>query len=130
MLTDASYQYAIYAYVGSALLALLCFGWWLSWRWRPGWVAVVVCVLAALLLTPAFPNENAETLAPALIVVGFQFFVYGYEEAESAIRALATFSGAALVFALLFWVIFLRGRTSRQARRLARADEQAGQGTA
>lgn len=130
MLTDVSYQTAIYAYLGAALLALLCFGWWLSWRWRPGWVAVVVCIFAALLLTPAFPNEKAETLAPALIVAGFQFFVYGYEEAEDAIRALATFTAAALVFALLFWVVFLRGRVSRQARRVARAEGQSGQGTA
>jgi hypothetical protein len=120
VLTDASYHYAIYAYVGAALLALLCLGWWLSYRWRPGWVAVAVCVLGALFLTPAFPNENAETLAPALIVAGFQFFVYGYEEARSAILALATFAGAALVLALLLWVLFLRGRAPRRTRRLQR----------
>ncbi len=30
MLTEASYHYAIYAYAGAALLALLCLGWWLS----------------------------------------------------------------------------------------------------
>ena len=128
MLTEASYHYAIYAYAGAALLALLCLGWWLSWRWRPGWVAVVVLVLAALLLTPAFPNESAETLAPALIVAGFQFFVYGYEEAENAIMALATFSGAAFVLALLVWLLFLRGRSSRRARRIQRAAEPPEQG--
>lgn len=120
MLTEASYLYAIYAYVGAALLALLCLGWWLSRRWRPGWVAVVVCVLGALFLTPAFPNEDAETLAPALIVAGFQFFVYGYEQARTALVALATFAGAGAVFGLLLWLLFLRGRAPRRSRRARR----------
>lgn len=121
MLTEASYHYAIYAYVGAALLALLCLGWWLSYRWRPGWVAVVVCVLGALFLAPAFPSDSAETLAPALVVAGFQFFVYGYEEARSALVVLATFAGTGLVLALLLWVLFLRGRSPRRTRRLQRS---------
>ncbi len=117
MLTDTAYHYAIYAYVGAAVLALLCMAWWLSYRLRPGWVAVLVCVAAALLLTPAYPSEDADTLAPALVIAAFQVLTYGYEAAEVAIKALATFSGAALVFALLLWALFLRGRPSRRARR-------------
>ena len=81
-------------------------------------MAVVICVLGALFLTPVFPDENAETLAPALVVAGFQLFVYGYDEAENAIRALLSFAAAALLLSLILWAVFLRGRRSRQAKRL------------
>ena len=126
MLTETSYLYAIYTYVGAAVLALLWLGWWLSYYWRPGPVLVVVLVGAGLLLTPAYPGDSAETLAPALIVAGFQIFTDGVEAAEHALTPLATFSGIGLGLALLLWVGLLRGRQSRRQRRLASA-QAAGQ---
>ena len=72
MLSETSYQLAIACYVGAATLALLYLGWILSRSWRPGWVSLVVLLGAVLLLTPAYPQEGVDTLAPALIVVAFQ----------------------------------------------------------
>lgn len=97
-MTAETYPVALGAYLASALLALLLFGWWLRHVWGPGRRCLLLLCGAALLLTPAFPHGGVETLAPALVVAAFQFFTTG--ELESAAHALRPL-GAALLAALL-----------------------------
>ena len=114
MLSESSYLTAMYAYVGAACVMLLYLAWWLSRHWRSGWVALVVLLGAALLLTPAFPRDGVDTFAPALIVAGFQFLTYGYEAAEHALRPLAFMSALAVVVALFLRLTLFRGRAVGQ----------------
>jgi O-antigen/teichoic acid export membrane protein len=115
LLSESSYLTAVYVYVGMACLILLYMTLWFSRHWRPGSVALVVLVSAALLLTPAFPNDTAITMAPALIVAGFQFFTAGYEAAEYALRLLGYACALALGLALLLRLTLFRRRVSSKA---------------
>lgn len=117
MLSESSYLTAIYTYVGSAVIMLIYLAWWLGRHWRPGWVALVVLLAAALLLTPAFPRTDVDTMAPALIVAGFQLLTNGYVAAEHALRPLGFMSAVAVVLAFILWLLFLRGRAPRKSRR-------------
>lgn len=110
MLSEASYWSAIYVYVGSACLALIYLTWWLGRHWRPAWVGLAVLLCATLLLTPAYPREGVDTMAPALIVAGFTVLTDGVEAAGHALRPLAYFSAAAVVLAFLLGVTVLRRR--------------------
>ncbi len=110
MLTESSYLTAIYTYVGAALLLLLLLGFWLRRHFGAGWVALVVLLGAALLLTPAYPRENVATLAPALIVAGFQWFTEGADAARHALKPLVAMSALALVISLLLQLTLFRRR--------------------
>ena len=112
MLTEASYMMAIYAYTGAAALILLCLAWWLGRSWGAGWTLLAVLLSAALLLTPAFPREGVDTMAPALVVAGFQVMTEGLESAMHARRPLAYSSGLALVLAALLRLTLFRRRQS------------------
>ena len=114
MLTDNAYLTAIYVYVGAAIVGLLYLAWWLSRHWRPGWVTLVVLVLAALLLTPAYPKSGVSTMAPALIVAAFQIATQGVDAANHALRPLIFMSGLAIVFALLLNMTLFRRRRVRK----------------
>jgi hypothetical protein len=122
VLTESSYLTAIYTYVGAALAILLYLGWWLSRHWRAGWVALTVLLVAALLLTPAFPREDVTTLAPALIVAGFQWFTEGSEAARHAIKPLAAMSVLAVGIALLLQLTIFRRRAPVQPEKAEQAD--------
>lgn len=114
MLTESSYQIAIYIYTGAAGMLIVYVGWWLSRHWRPGWVALVVLLMAALLLTPAYPKAGVQTMAPALIVAAFQIMTAGIEGADHALRPLIFMSGVAIVLALLLrMTVFRRRRVPR-----------------
>jgi hypothetical protein len=115
LLDESSYLTAIYIYVGSAVVALLYLAWWLSRHWRPAWVSLVVFLLAALLLTPAYPKAGVSTMAPALIVAVFQFATDGPEAAKHAVRPLIFMSGAGVVMALFLKVTIFRRRSARKA---------------
>lgn len=117
MLTENSYHMAVYVYVGAAVVMLTYLAWWLGRHWRPGVVALIVLVLAALMLTPAYPKAGVDTMAPALIVVAFQVLTHGYGAAEHAMRPLVFMSGLAVVLALLLAVTVFRGRKARKAPR-------------
>ncbi len=108
MLTDSSYLTAICIYVGSAAIAIAYVGWWLSRHWRPSWVALVMLLMAALLLTPAYPKAGVQTMAPALIVVAFQFMTTGVQGAVDALRPVVFMSGGAIIVALLLGMTVLR----------------------
>jgi hypothetical protein len=113
MLTDSAYLTAIYVYVGAAIVMLMYLAWWLSRHWRPGWVTLVVLVLAALLLTPAYPKTGVSTMAPALIVAAFQIATQGVEAANHALRPLIFMAGLAVVFALLLSMTLFRRRVRK-----------------
>ena len=116
MLSESSYLTAIYTYVGAASVMLLYLAWWLSRHWRPGWVALTVLLGAALLLTPAFPKEGVDTMAPALIVAGFLLFTDGFDAAQHALRPLGFMSALAVAVALLLRLTVFRRRSERKTR--------------
>jgi hypothetical protein len=110
MLSESSYLTAMYAYIGAACALLLLLAWWLRRQWRGGPAALLVLLAAALLLTPAFPKEGVDTLAPALIVAGFQLLTEGYPAAEHALRPLGFMAALAVGLALLLRLTLLRRR--------------------
>lgn len=109
MLTEVSYHTAIYVYTGSALLALLFMVWWLRRSWGRGWRLLLLLAGAALLLTPAYPQEGVDTLAPALVVAAFQILTDGVDSAMHALRPLAAMLALALVLTLLLRFTLFRG---------------------
>ncbi len=121
MLTEQSYQLAMAAYLGSALLALVLFAWWLRKVWRPAWIGFVFLVGAALLMTPAYPEAGVSTMAPALVVAVFQWFTVDQAAAEHALRPLAYMVGAALALSLLLGMTVLRRRKPKAAAAKPRA---------
>lgn len=111
MLTAESYQLGLFVYVGAALLALLAFNLWFlrgrSWGIR----ALLSLPLGTLLLTPALIEPGAQSMAPALIVLAFQFLQSGPDAAEHAMRPLLLFAGVAFgVGAVIALFDALRGR--------------------
>lgn len=115
MLDESSYLTGMYVYLGSAGVILLYLVWWLGRHWRPAWVALAVLVAAALLLTPAYPKEGVSTLAPALIVAGFQLMTEGLEGAQHALRPLAFTSTLAVAVAALLGLTVFRRRAKARA---------------
>jgi len=107
MLTESGYQGALLVYVIAALLALALGNLWLLRGRSLGVRALVTLPLAALLLTPAYIQPEADSFAPALIVVGFQWFSQGLAAARHAIDPLALFTlvglGLGALLALLSW---------------------------
>lgn len=115
MLSESSYMTALYVYIGAAAAVMLYLAWWLSRHWRPGTVALCVLLAGALLLTPAYPREGVDTLAPALIVAAFQLLTQGLDGAMHALRPLAVMCAAAVVLALLLRLSIFRN-SSKPAR--------------
>jgi len=112
MLTESAYQTALLTYGVAALLALFLFDRWLLRRWRTGWRLLLLLPLAALLLTPAYIDPDASTLAPAAIVAAFRSLTEGVEAAEHALRPLAVFTASAFSAGLLI-ALFLGWRRRR-----------------
>ena len=108
MLSESSYLFAISTYVSAAIAALLCLVWWLRKRWHPGWLVLIFLLGAALLLTPAYPSAGITTLAPALIVAGFQILTHGVENAQHALRPLGFMLGLAMLLSAVLWLLVLR----------------------
>jgi hypothetical protein len=116
VLTEESYHLALAAYTGAAVLALLLMAWWLRRTWRPAWIALLVLVGAALLLTPAYPEESVTTMAPALVVAAFQWLTVDSAAAMHAVRPLGFMVGVALVLSLLLGLTVLRHRPAPPAK--------------
>ena len=123
MLSESSYLTAMYIYLGAAGIILLYLTWWLSRHMRAAWVALLVLLAAALLLTPAYPKAEVDTLAPALIVAAFQLFTDGYEAAEHALRPLGSMSAIAVGLALLLRLTLFRGGSRNKAQAGKTADQ-------
>lgn len=107
MLTETGYSGALLAYSASALLALLLMNLWLlrdrTWALR----LLLTLPLAALLLTPAYIQPGADTLAPALIVLAFQWLSLGAEAAQHALSPLLLFTGGAAAVAVVLAALLL-----------------------
>ena len=84
MLTEGSYHGAIWVYVLSAISALVLFNLWILKERSWGLRLLLTLPLATLLLTPAYIEAGAKTLAPALIVLAFQWLSIGQEAAQHA----------------------------------------------
>lgn len=95
MLTDESYQSAMWVYTGAAVLALLLFNFWMLRGRGLGLRFLLTLPLGALLLTPAYIAPGASTMAPAMVVLAFQWFSKGPEAAEHALNPLLLFTGVA-----------------------------------
>lgn len=121
MLDENSYLTAIYVYVGAAMVMLIYLAWWLSRHWRPGWVSLVVLLMAALLLTPAYPKAGVTTMAPALVVAAFLIATEGVEAAKHAIRPLVFMSGMGVVITLLLSMTIFRRRVRKRTPEKTRA---------
>lgn len=117
MLDEQSYITAIYVYLGSAGVFLLYLAWWLGRHWNASWTTLAVLLMAALLLTPAYPKADADTMAPALIVAIFQITTMGVEEARDAWRPLIFMAGLAIVLTLFLRITIFRRRKPRKARK-------------
>ena len=100
MLTESSYQWALTAYQLSAVLALVLMNIWLLSKRSAALRVFLTLPLAALLLTPAYIEAQAETMAPALIVAAFQWLSIDQEAAMHAIRPLTLFTSVAFVIGL------------------------------
>ena len=121
MLSDSSYLTAMYTYLGAAggFLVYLVLILRRNWQWRAGWVALVVLIAAALMLTPAYPDAQIQTLAPALVVAIFEGLINGPEAAQHAIRPLAFMLGLALLLSIVLSLsVFRRRQKKNQAASL------------
>jgi hypothetical protein len=125
VLSESSYLTAIYSYTGAACALLLYLVWWLKRHWRASWVALTVLLLAALLLTPAHPNADVPSYAPALIVALFESLTHGPEAAIHAVKPL----GAMLILALVLACI-LRLSVFRRSGAAKAGEDSSGQGVA
>jgi hypothetical protein len=115
VLNESSYWTAIYSYTGAACVILLYMTWWLSRHWRASWVAFSVLLIAALLLTPAYPNADVTTYAPALIVAVFETLTNGPEAARHAFKPLLFMAGLAAVLAILLRLVLFRNPAVRDS---------------
>jgi len=125
LLTEASYQSALYAYAGAAMLALLLMVFWLRRSWGRGWLLFLFLGGAALLLTPAYPQDGVDTLAPALIVASFQMLTEGPDSAMHAIRPLGAMLALAVVLTLLIRFTLLRGSQKSETNESPASGDQA-----
>jgi hypothetical protein len=114
MLDKSSYLMAVYIYTGAAGVLVLYVGWWLSRLWRPAWVCLAVLLLAALLLTPAYPDAGVETMAPALVVFGFKLMTVGMQGAVYALRPLVFMCAVAVALTVLLKLLFFRRGKARK----------------
>jgi hypothetical protein len=108
VLSESSYLTAIYTYVGAAFVLLIYLAWILSRYWRNAWVAFVVLISAALLLTPANPDAQITTFAPALIVAIFEGLISGPEAAQHAIKPLTYMLTLALLLSIVLRITVFR----------------------
>jgi hypothetical protein len=125
LLTESSYLAAIYVYCGAAIAACLVLAWWLGRRLRSLWGIALLLLAAALLLTPAYPQPGVTTMAPALIVAGFELLLNGPDAARHALKPLGIACALALLLAVLLRMTVLRP-SQRPAEQTAAAenDEQ------
>jgi hypothetical protein len=108
VLSESSYLTAIYWYTGASSIVLIYMAWWLNRHWSAAAVALTVLVLAALMLTPAYPSPEVNTFAPALIVIVFETLINGPEAAQHALKPLGVMLCIALVLALLLRLLIFR----------------------
>ncbi len=129
MLDEQSYHYAIYCYTGAAAIMLLYLCWWLMRSWSWPWAVASVLVAAALLLTPAYPEAGASTLAPAVIVAAFQFLTEGQAAALETLRPVILLCAAAIGLIMVLRLTVFRRRSASGKRKLEATGPRAGVAT-
>jgi len=112
VLSESSYLTAIYTYLGAAGTLLIYLAWILHHHWRAAWVTLTVLICAALLFTPAYPDPQVTTMAPALVVAIFEGLINGPEAAQHAIKPLVYMTGLALVISILLRFTLFRRRAA------------------
>ncbi|WOJ95715.1 hypothetical protein R0137_10710 [Congregibacter brevis] len=95
MLTDSAYLSALIVYSLSAMLAVALMNYWLLRKRSLAVKMMVSLPVLSLLLTPALIQPEADTFAPALVVLAFQWLSQGQEAAEHALRPLLMFTAIA-----------------------------------
>lgn len=114
MLSAQSYVLAMGLYLGVALIALGLF-------YKRVWVTApmvfrrgFIGLMAALLLLPAHPRGDVDTLAPALVVASFNGVLGGgWPEAQQAVAILIAGAVVGLLLGVISGVIAGRARTKR-----------------
>ena len=114
MLTAENYQIAWGIYTVAALGMLLYMRFWWRRRVSGGGSIVLLLLLAALILTPAHPDGDTPSYAPALIVAAFDLLTYGSEEAIRPLRPIGVVAGTALVASAV--ILLLRQLFRRRNR--------------
>ena len=101
MLTTQSFIIAVLSYGLAALVGLAMIR--RLWVRRSASLAssVVMGLIGGLLLTPAYPRDGVDTLAPAFVVAGFQIATEGVESAQHALKPLNTLFIAQLFKAII-----------------------------
>ncbi|WP_439107060.1 hypothetical protein [Congregibacter sp.] len=108
MLTSSAYLTALIVYVLSALLAVAMMNLWML-RGRSVAIKCLISLpLLGLLLTPALIQPEADTFAPALVVLAFQWFSQGPEAAQHALRPLLMFTAIAAGLGLVLALVLSR----------------------
>ena len=103
MLTDTSYMYAIYIYLGSGFLLSVLLT-YLIRHWLTSGIRVTLFLISlSVFLIPAYPADGVETMAPAVIVAAFQFFTNGIDAAAHAVRPLTL----GVIFSLFLSLLLL-----------------------
>jgi hypothetical protein len=114
VLSTQSYLLAMGLYLGVALIALGLFykRVWISAPivFRRGFIGLI----APLLLLPAHPRGDVDTLAPALVVASFNGVLGGgWPEAQQAVAILIAGAVVGLVLGVISGLIAGRARTRR-----------------
>jgi len=108
MLTASSYLAAWLLYAGSVVGLIYTVPGILHLPRTPMFLLSFRLLLAGLLLTPVATELGAETLAPAIIVTVFEFFVSGSEAALRAGLPLLLVFGVLAVVLLLIYLLSSR----------------------
>lgn len=113
MLTEQSYVVALGIYLLAGLATSAGLGWWVKHHFSFPLAIVSGLLVAALLMTPAYPGAEVKTFAPALVVLVFTGFTQGWDQVSHALRPL----GVALAIAMAAAVVVLLGAWLMGSRR-------------
>ena len=117
MLTSDSYMLAMVTYLLAGLVAILLMGRFWFKRLPPMLSRSLLGITAGLLLTPAYPEPESTTLAPALIVGIFNtLFGDGWPTAWPAFALLAAGAGVGFLIGVTSAALSNKSRRQRQSR--------------
>lgn len=104
MLTAESYVMAWAVYLAATLAGLLFFYIWISPAMSRAGGLTLVLLLAVLALTPARPDADLGTWAPAVIVAAFDLLTDGVEAAMRSLRPMLIMSALTLALCLFIFL--------------------------